>query len=66
MTGNLEYRIGQLEDGFKEMKADIKDIMTNHLPHIQLKVNTVSTKVTIFGSLILCGITALILLGLTS
>ncbi len=65
MADNHLYRIEQLEKGNKEMKDDIKEILYNHLPHIQSDMVRFATAMKIYGGLILAGITALILLGLT-
>ena len=65
MPETHEYRIAELEDDMKEVCGDIKTIMRNHLPHIQNELTVLSTTIKIFGALILSGITALILLGLT-
>ena len=35
---NVEYRIGQLEDDVSELKIDVKEILQNHLPHLDTKV----------------------------
>jgi len=35
---NVEYRIGQLEKDVSEVKVDIREILENHLPHLDKKV----------------------------
>ena len=65
MPETHEVRIKMLEKDMEEVCSDIKTIMTNHLPHIQNEITVLNTTIKIFGGLILSGITALILLGLT-
>ena len=65
MPETHETRIKHLEKDMDTVCADIKLIMTNHLPHIQNEIVVLNTTIKIFGGLILSGITALILLGLT-
>lgn len=62
---NTAYRVEQLEDDMKDVRTDVKTIMTNHLPHIEQELVRVSTTVKLIGGLILSGITALIIMGLT-
>ena len=31
---NVVYRVGQLEDDVKGIQTDVKEILINHLPHI--------------------------------
>ena len=61
---NVEYRIEQLEKVCIGLKTDVKKILTNDLPHIQVEITKISTQLKVFGGLILAGITALILQGL--
>ena len=61
----MQIRVENLEQDMKEVCGDVKIIMTNHLPHIQADIATLSATVKIVGGLILSGITALIILGLT-
>ncbi len=35
---NVEYRIGQLEGDVSEVKTDVKKILENHLPHINISI----------------------------
>ena len=60
----MEYRIEQLEKICIDIKTDVKKILTNDLPHIQVEITKISTQLKVFGGLILAGITALILQGL--
>ena len=62
---NLEYRVERLEKDCMEMKTDIKLILVNHLPHIENDIVKLSTMLKIYGTLIMAGVTALIILGLT-
>jgi len=64
MADNIEYRIEQLEGDMSEVKTDVKNIMRNHLPHIETEITKLSTQVKIFGGLILSAVTALIIMGL--
>ena len=34
----MEGRVHRLEDDMKEVCADVKTILTNHLPHISIKI----------------------------
>ena len=65
MPETHEHRITRLEKDMDAVCTDIKLILTNHLPHIQNEIAVLNTTIKIFGGLILSGITALILLGLT-
>jgi len=46
------------------VEKDVKIILENRLPSIQMEVTKLSTQMKIYGGLILAGITALIALGL--
>ncbi len=61
----MEGRVTRLEADMKEVKDDVKLILTNHLPHITSDLATLTTTMKIIGGLILTGISALIVLGLT-
>jgi len=63
---NTEYRVGQLEKKMDGACGDIKLILENHLPHIQGDIIRLSTQIKVFGGLILSGVTALILMGLSN
>jgi len=65
MDEHDEYRITSMEVEVDMMKSDLKKIMENHLPHIQQEIAKLETSMKIYGGLILAGITALIILGLT-
>ena len=58
-------RIQDLQKDMDTACSDIRLILTNHLPHIEVEITRLSTIIKVFGGLILSGITALILLGLT-
>ncbi len=57
---NEEYRIGELEEDMTEVKTDVKDILTNHLPHILTDLGIVKAELVIFGGLILTALGVLI------
>ena len=57
---NEEYRIGELEEDMTEVKTDVKDILTNHLPHICKDIGIVKAELVIFGGLILTALGVLI------
>jgi len=61
----IEVRVRRLEMDMQDMAIDIQAIMRNHLPHIQVQIAGLTTSLKIYGGLILAGITALIILGLT-
>jgi len=65
MDEHDEYRMTCLETEVDMMKSDMKKILENHLPHIQSEIAKLETSMKIYGGLILAGITALIILGLT-
>ena len=54
-----------MEDRLKVVEGDVKQILENHLPHLRVELAKLSTSMRIFGGLIIAGITALIILGLT-
>ena len=62
----LELRVKRLEDDMESVCEDLKLILTNHLPHIQTEVESLKTQMKIYGALILAGISALIVIGLTA
>jgi hypothetical protein len=62
---NDEYRLTCMEVEVDIMKSDMKKIMENHLPHINQAIVRLDTSMKIYGGLIIAGITALIILGLT-
>lgn len=62
---NIPYRVGQLEKDMDSVRIDIKEILTNHLPHIQTELMRVSTLLKIFGGLILAALSAIIALNLS-
>ena len=62
---NISYRVGQLESEMDNVGTDIKEILTNHLPHIQTELMRLSTLLKIFGGLILTAVSALIALSLS-
>ena len=38
MPDKLEYRVDRLEKDMESVCADVKDILNNHLPHIDAKI----------------------------
>ena len=62
---DTETRISHLEKDMDSVCEDVKSIMTNHLPHIQEELTALKIQLRIYGGLIIAGITALIILGLT-
>jgi len=65
MPDKLEYRVEQLEEKMLGVGTDVKQILQNHLPHIQVEIARVTTTVKVVGGLIIAGVTALIIMGLT-
>ena len=61
---NVVYRMGQLEKDVSALKGDVKKILVNHLPHLQKDIAILSTRMAIFGSLILTALGALIAIAL--
>ena len=57
---DTEYRIGSLEKKMDTVCSDVKQILENHLPHMQSDIVQVKTELRIFGAIILLAIGALI------
>jgi hypothetical protein len=57
-------RITELEKDMEIVSRDVKSILQEHLPKLKLEVNTLATLMKVYGSLIIAGITALIIMGL--
>jgi hypothetical protein len=52
-------RIIRLEEQYKDMSEKVDKIMTNHLPHIQDKVDKIEDKLALWsGAIIIIGIIA--------
>ena len=62
---NISYRVGQLESEMDNVSSDIKEILTNHLPHIEVEIVRLSTLLKIFGGLILTAVSALVALSIS-
>jgi hypothetical protein len=58
---NVKYRVGQLEDDVRDIKADVKEILQNHLPHINVSIAVLICQV----SLIMIGLGWLLKLALS-
>ena len=43
----LTYRVSKLEETSKEIESDVKKIMTNHLPHIQIELQQIRAEIKI-------------------
>lgn len=43
----LEVKVGQVETCLGEVKSDVKEILTNHLPHISNQITSLTVKVTL-------------------
>ena len=65
MPDNIEARVTRLEKDMDSLCSDVKQILQNHLPHINQELITLKTQVKVYGGLIIAGVTALIILGLT-
>ena len=62
-NGNtLRYRVDQLEKSYEKMDEKLDKIMTNHLPHIQEELISLSTQIKIFTALNIAAIIIGILL----
>ena len=55
-----DYRIDHLEEDVTELKKDVKNILTNHLPHICKDLGVVKAQLVIFGGLILTALSVII------
>ena len=62
---DTETRLNHLETEVSCVTTDVKRIMENHLPHINQSIVRLETQIRIYGGLIIAGITALIVIGLT-
>ena len=62
---NISYRVGQLESEMANVGSDVKEILTNHLPHIEVEIVRLSTLLKIFGGLILTAVSALVALSIS-
>ena len=56
----LELRIERLEEDMDGACKDLKAILTNHLPHIQIEVERVKTEARIYGAIIMIALAAVI------
>ena len=55
-------RIDRLEKDICEVKKDIKEIMRNHLPHINADVKGLKTELRIYGGIVFIILTAIVAL----
>ena len=44
LPDNIEYRVEQLESKICDVGTDVKLIMRNHLPHVQVEIAKIGTK----------------------
>ena len=65
MPETQEFRIHELEDKIKVINGDVDTIMRVQLPDMKMQIAVVNNTLKILGGLILTGISALIVLGLT-
>ena len=56
----MELRVKRLEDEMETACKDLKEILTNHLPHIQVELERVKTETRIFGAIIMIALAAVI------
>lgn len=54
-----------MEDRLTTLEKDVKLILVKHLPEINVEIAKLTTSMKVYGGLILAGITALIILGLS-
>jgi len=54
------YRLGQVESRVDTISGDVKEIMTNHLPHLEVELRELQSGVTIYGRIIMGALLALI------
>jgi len=47
MTDKTEYRISELENDMKDVCADLKKILENHLPHINARIAVIIAQMAI-------------------
>lgn len=51
-NGNtLTYRVDQVEKRVEEMNHKIEELLTNHLPHIQMAIVEVKTKINVMTAI---------------
>ena len=53
-----DYHVRESE--WNEIKQDVKKILVNHLPHINVNIGKLQTRVTIFGGIIMLLLAGLI------
>jgi hypothetical protein len=47
-----DYKINELSKDMESLRGDVNKIMTNHLPHLQLELQTMNSKIKGLSSLI--------------
>lgn len=57
----LKYRVEQLEANYNEVHESMREILENHLPHLQADIQSLSTKITAatilnIGAILLAGV----------
>ena len=57
---DTEFRIKKLEEEMDSACKDLKAILTNHLPHIQVELERVKTEARIYGAIIMIALAAVI------
>ena len=63
--GNYQRTGSVMENRLLALEKDMQEIMRNHIPELKAEVSNIATQLKIYGGLIIAGITALIILGLT-
>ncbi len=50
MNNTLKYRVGEVEQDVKELKGDMKKVLTNHIPHINTSLTRLDGKIKTLGT----------------
>jgi len=50
-NNTLRYRVEQLEKNYCRLDGKIDDLLTNHLPHLEAKMASLETKISLLSLL---------------
>ena len=61
-NGTVKYRVGRLEEDLRTVRADVKEILTNHLPHIDTRLMAIQTEVRVLAGVNILAIVVLLMM----